>query len=56
LQNAVYALEVDGRIKTEFQTEEGAQKGAAELKSRFPTLQIKIYDASSQTWETIEVT
>ena len=44
-----YALEVDGRIKTEFQTMEGARKGALELKSRFPMLQIKIYDASSKT-------
>jgi hypothetical protein len=56
LQNTGYALEVDGRIKTEFQTKEGAQKGAAELKSRFPSLQIKIYDASSKTRETAEVT
>jgi len=54
--NAGYALEVDGRIKTEFQTKEGAKKGAIELKSRFPTLQIKIYDASSKTREIVEVT
>lgn len=56
MQNARYALEVDGRVKTEFQTKEGAQKGAVELKSRFPMLQIKIYDASSKTRETVEVT
>ena len=55
-ENAGYALEVDGRIKTEFQTKEGAQQGAIELKSRFPMLQIEIYDASSKTRETIEVT
>jgi hypothetical protein len=55
-QNAGYALEVDGRIKTEFQTKEGAQKGAVELKSCFPMLQIKIYDAASKTRETVEVT
>jgi hypothetical protein len=54
--DAGYALEVDGRIKTEFQTKEGAKKGAVELKSRFPMLQIKIYDASSKTRETVEVT
>jgi hypothetical protein len=55
-QNAGYALEVDGRIKTEFQTKEGAQKGAVELKHRFPMLQIRIYDAASKTRETVEVT
>jgi predicted Holliday junction resolvase-like endonuclease len=31
-----YALEVDGRLKTEFETKEGAWKGAEELKKRFP--------------------
>jgi len=55
-QNAGYALEVDGRIKTEFQTKEGARRGAVELKNRFPTLQIKIYDAASKMRETVEVT
>ena len=53
MPTARYALEVDGRIKTEFQTEEGAKKGAFELKTRFPMLQIKIYDASSRTRETV---
>ena len=56
LPNAGYALEVDGRIKTEFQTKEGAKKGAVELKSRFPMLQIKIFDAVSKTRETVELT
>ena len=44
-----YALEVDGRIKAQFQTLEGAHKGAEELKRRFPVLQIKIYDAATKT-------
>jgi hypothetical protein len=50
-----YALEVDGRIKAEFQTKEGAQKGALELKSRFPKLQIKIFDVSAKTREPVEI-
>jgi hypothetical protein len=50
-----YALEVDGRIKTEFQTKEGAKKGAVELKSRFPKLQIKIFDVSAKTREPVEI-
>jgi hypothetical protein len=55
MENNGYALEVDGRIKTEFTTKEGAQRGATELKSRFPMLQIKIFDVSAQTRETVEV-
>jgi hypothetical protein len=43
-----YALEIDGRIKTEFSTREGAEHGAIELKRRFPMLQIRIFDAAAQ--------
>jgi hypothetical protein len=31
-----YALEVDGRLKAEFATRDGAKAGAEELKKRFP--------------------
>jgi hypothetical protein len=44
-----FALEIDGRIKTEFTTLEGAEQGALELKRRFPTLQIRVYDAQTQS-------
>ncbi len=44
-----FALEVDGRIKTEFDTKEGADRGAIELKRRFPMLQIRIYDAAAKS-------
>jgi hypothetical protein len=33
-----YALEVDGRLKAEFATRDGAKTGAEELKKRFPML------------------
>ena len=42
-----FALEIDGRIKTEFDTREGAESGAITLKRRFPDLQIRVYDASA---------
>lgn len=50
-----YALEVDGRMKTEFQTRDGARAGAAELKKRFPMLRVRIYDAQTETREEIEL-
>jgi len=43
-----YALEVDGRLKAEFATRDGAKTGAEELKKRFPMLQIRIYDAQTR--------
>jgi hypothetical protein len=51
-----YALEIDGRMKTEFQTREGARAGARELKMRFPMLRVRIYDAGTKTREEIEST
>jgi hypothetical protein len=50
-----YALEIDGRLKTEFATKDGARSGGEELKRRFPMLQIKIYDAETKVREEIRV-
>ena len=44
-----FAVGVDGLIKTEFETREGATNGAQELKGRFQALQIKIYDAGAKS-------
>ena len=48
LPKSGYALVVDGLVKTEFQTKEGAQKGAEDLKRRFPMLQVKVFDAQTR--------
>jgi hypothetical protein len=44
-----YALEVDGRLKAEFATRDGAEMGAVELKKRFPMLRIKICDTGGSS-------
>jgi hypothetical protein len=49
LPSSGFAIEVDGRIKTQFSTEEGARSGAVELKRRIPMLRVRIYDAESKT-------
>ena len=48
LPQSGYAVVVDGQIKTEFKTKEGAENGARDLKRRFPMLQIKVYDAATR--------
>jgi hypothetical protein len=53
LPTSGYALIVDGHIKSEFNTKEGVEKGARELKRRFPMLQIKVYDAEAKHSEEI---
>jgi hypothetical protein len=50
-----YAIEVDGLMKTEFATSDGARAGAEELKKRFPFLCIRIYDAQTQAREEIRL-
>jgi len=37
-----FGLEVDGRMKTVFDTNEAAQKSALELKTQYPMLQVKV--------------
>lgn len=49
LPKSGFALEIDGLVKTEFSTKEGAELGAVELKRRFPALRIRIYDAHAQS-------
>jgi hypothetical protein len=43
-----YAIVVDGCVKTEFTTSDGVESGARALKRRFPSLQVKIYDAQAK--------
>jgi hypothetical protein len=55
LPAAGYALEVDGRLKAEFATRDGAKAGGEELKRRFPKLQIRIYDAETKVREGVQI-
>ncbi|MGY8681248.1 hypothetical protein Q2941_26155 [Bradyrhizobium sp. UFLA05-153] len=50
-----YALEVDGQLKTEFATKDGAWSAAKELKQRFPMLQVRIYDAEIKAREEVQL-
>jgi PP-loop superfamily ATP-utilizing enzyme len=53
LPTSGYALIVDGHIKSESESKEALERAARELKSRFPMLQIKIYDAKAKRNEEI---
>jgi hypothetical protein len=43
-----YALVVDGHFKTQFSEQSVATKAATELLSRYPMLQVEIYDAKAK--------
>ncbi|MGY3622325.1 hypothetical protein [Bradyrhizobium sp. USDA 10063] len=55
LPTSGYALEVDGRLKAEFTTRDGARAGAEDLKKRFPMLRVRIYDAQTTTREEVSL-
>ena len=48
-----FALVVDGRIKTKYDDEAAAKKAATDLLSRFPKLQVQIYNAATKTRSSI---
>jgi hypothetical protein len=50
-----YALVVDGHFKTQFESDAAAQAAAKELLSKFPMLQVAIYDASSKARTLVEL-
>jgi len=48
-QNERYLLQIDRPSKRSFKTPEAARLAAMEIKSRFPTLQVSIYDTVSRS-------
>jgi hypothetical protein len=42
-----YQLQIDRQTKRSFKTAEAARSAALEIKSRFPALQVSIYDSVS---------
>lgn len=44
-----YVLVVDGHFKSEFKTSDAAQEAGTALKTKFPKLQVQIYDAATRT-------
>lgn len=44
-----YALEIDGKLKTEYGTSDQAMKAGLELKKKFPHIQVVVFDAKERT-------
>ena len=55
LPTSRYTLIVDGQAKKEFDTQDRALKVARELKGRFPSLQVKVFDVERKQSEPIEL-
>jgi len=50
-----YVLEIDGKLKSEFQTSEAALKSGLELKKKYPQIQINVYDAKERARTLVEL-
>jgi hypothetical protein len=50
-----YILEVDGKFKTEYESSAAAMKVGLELKTKYPQIQVKVYDAKEQTRTPVEL-
>ena len=50
-----YVLEIDGKLKSEFQTSEAAMKSGLELKKKYPQIQINVYDAKERARTLVEL-
>ena len=51
-----YVLEIDGKLKSEFQTSEAAMKSGLELKKKYPQIQVNVYDAKERARTLVELT
>ena len=50
-----FSIEVDGKIKSQHPTAEAAANAGADLKRRFPVIQVMIYDAAGKTRTLVDV-
>ena len=50
-----YQLQIDRQTKRSFKTSEAARSAALEIKSRFPVLQVSIYDDVTKSRTMVEV-
>ena len=50
-----YQLQIDRQSKRSFKTPEAARSAALEIKSRFPILQVSIYDSVSKSRAVVDV-
>jgi hypothetical protein len=50
-----YHLQIDRQTKRSFKTSEAARSAALEIKSRFPILQVSVYDGLSKSRTLVDV-
>jgi len=49
-----FALSVDGKLKTMYETAKEATTAASKLKQSFPVVQVAVYDAKERVYTPVE--
>ena len=55
LPTAGFGLQVDGKIKSQYETAEAALKAGLEIKTKFPVVQVAVFDAATQIRSPVEL-
>ena len=50
-----FALVVDGKFKTQFETSDAAMAAGTKLKQKYPVIRIAIFDAVERSYATVEL-
>jgi hypothetical protein len=50
-----YVLEVDGKFKLEYKDAEAAKKAGLELKKKYSSVQVKVFDSKERTRTAVEL-
>jgi hypothetical protein len=50
-----YGLEVDGRVKSQYETAEAASRAALELKQKYPHIQVMVFGAKERIRTAVEL-
>lgn len=50
-----FALCVDGKLKTKYETAKDAMTAASKLKQSYPVVQVSVYDATERVYTPVEL-
>jgi hypothetical protein len=50
-----FGLQIDGKVKSNYDTSEAALKAGLEIKQKFPAVQVTVFDAVNQTRTPVEL-
>ena len=50
-----FVLSVDGKLKTQYESENAAMAAGTKLKQSYPVIQVSVYDANARVYRPVEL-